>query len=580
MRSRKKLKYRIMDMGLRQKTVALAMAFFMVVVILSGVTFFTIYENMRIETTKKAVDSLMSQKKEDMETYFDNLEGLAYSIGFSSWMQTLFQQKSLDTRTMQEVSENIEYFLGSISDMNEGVQLAAIMDSGVRLRGTGHLHLDYSEHLERKSWYPVFLMNGKYIEEGEGKGIYTKGQGWYMNIYYPINNQYTLEQEGILVMTLPLQNIAHFTDIGAEGEYMTIKNQNGKVITSSLPEKTAEEVKRKPSYFSTRTAQIDIGGEYWTAEVVLDTSGLAVDSRNIWLGFAAVLLLAAVLFLLAAVMFSRYLTVPILECRDAMKKIRNNQMGITMENHYHDEIGELIDGFNDMSGSIHELIEKNRMISTLQKETEYQMLQQQINPHFLYNTLEIINGLILNHEEESAVSICENLGSMFHYNLKQEKWISVKEEMAYIRQYLLIMKYKIPGLSVFCQVEPGVEKKKILKALLQPLVENCIRHGFAQRTDECCISISIEEKDKKICISIMDNGKGITREKYIWLLKELQDIRENPNQKKESSVHIGIWNVFHRLYLEYGASMEFQIISKENAGTRIQITLPGEGEDD
>lgn len=101
MRSRKKLKYRIMDMGLRQKTVALAMAFFMVVVILSGVTFFTIYENMRIETTKKAVDSLMSQKKEDMETYFDNLEGLAYSIGFSSWMQTLFQQKSLDTRTMQ-----------------------------------------------------------------------------------------------------------------------------------------------------------------------------------------------------------------------------------------------------------------------------------------------------------------------------------------------------------------------------------------------------------------------------------------------------------------------------------------------
>lgn len=170
----------------------------------------------------------MSQKKEDMETYFDNLEGLAYSIGFSSWMQTLFQQKSLDTRTMQEVSENIEYFLGSISDMNEGVQLAAIMDSGVRLRGTGHLHLDYSEHLERKSWYPVFLMNGKYIEEGEGKGIYTKGQGWYMNIYYPINNQYTLEQEGILVMTLPLQNIAHFTDIGAEGEYMTIKTKKAK----------------------------------------------------------------------------------------------------------------------------------------------------------------------------------------------------------------------------------------------------------------------------------------------------------------------------------------------------------------
>ena len=122
-----------MDMGLRQKTVALAMMFFAVVVVLSSATFFTIYENMRIETTKKAVESLTAQKKEEVESYFDNLESLAYSIGFSSWMQTLFQPKSLDTRTMQEVSENIEYFLGTISGMNEGVRLAAIMDRGHHL---------------------------------------------------------------------------------------------------------------------------------------------------------------------------------------------------------------------------------------------------------------------------------------------------------------------------------------------------------------------------------------------------------------------------------------------------------------
>ena len=125
-----------------------------------------------------------------------------------------------------------------------------------------------------------------------------------------------------------------------------------------------------------------------------------------------------------------------------------------------------------------------------------------------------------------------------------------------------------------------MEKKKILKAVLQPLVENCIRHGFAQKTEECCISISIENQDGKMCISIMDNGRGISREKYISLVKELQDIRDNPNQRKESSAHIGIWNVFHRLYLEYGDAMDFQIISKENAGTRIQMVLPGEDEHD
>ena len=73
----------------------------------------------------------------------------------------------------------------------------------------------------------------------------------------------------------------------------------------------------------------------------------------------------------------------------------------------------------------------------------------------------------------------------------------------------------------------------------------------------------------------MDNGNGMTRERYLSLLKELDKIRQNPNQKKESSAHVGIWNVFHRLYLEYGEDMDFQIIARENYGTRIQIKLPG-----
>lgn len=204
----------------------------------------------------------------------------------------------------------------------------------------------------------------------------------------------------------------------------------------------------------------------------------------------------------------------------------------------------MIDGFNEMSDSILDLIEKNKIISTLQKETEYQMLLQQINPHFLYNTLEIINGLILSKKETEAVAVCETLGQIFHYNLKQDKWIKVKDEMAYIRRYLLLMEYKIPDLSIFYDVDGSVEERLILKAVLQPLVENCIKHGFAGKTGECCITIAVKEETDGLQISVMDNGNGITREKYISLLKELEKIKENPNQKKESSAHIGIWNVF------------------------------------
>lgn len=227
-----------------------------------------------------------------------------------------------------------------------------------------------------------------------------------------------------------------------------------------------------------------------------------------------------------------------------------------------------------MSESLHDLIEKNRMMSILQKETEYQMLLQQINPHFLYNTLEIINGLILSKKENEAVKVCETLGKIFRYNLNQCKWITIEEEMIYIRQYLLIMKYKIPDLTVYYDIEGKLQGNKILKSIMQPLVENSIKHGFYEKAGECCLTISITEEQDKIQLSVMDNGTGINQEKYRCLMNEFEAIRKNPNQRKETSVHVGIWNVFHRLYLEYGEKMEFKITAKEGKGTKIQIYLP------
>lgn len=570
------LKQKVKEMGLKQKTMTFVMVLFIMSIIITSIMFFFMYQRMKKETIQKAMENVVIQKKGEIETYFENLITQAYSIGFSSWMQNLFLKKNLDWETEQDIEESVKYFMSSLSDMNSGIKLVAIMSDGRRLNGSSGSHLDYSIDIKEQSWYPEFLKAGKYMEEGKGKGIYTKGDGWFMNIYYPINNKYSMDQEGILVITIPKSSIDTFINMGIRGEYMTIKDENGQIISSGLTEKVSNEINSR-RYF-VRNEKIDIGGKFWNMEIVMDTTSLVVDSHNIWIGFLFAFVIAACSLIATATVFSKYLTVPILECRDAMKKIRNNHMGIKLDNYYHDEIGELIEGFNEMSNSIFDLIERNKIISTLQKETEYQMLLQQINPHFLYNTLEIINGLILNHKEKAAVSVCETLGQIFHYNMRQNKWIKVKEEMAYIRQYLLIMEYKIPELTIYYEIDESAEDKKILKAILQPLVENCIKHGFAQKLDECCISITILDRDENLEISIMDNGIGITKEKYIQLMKALQDIRENTNKRNESSVHIGVWNVFHRLYLEYGEYMLFQIIAKENVGTRIQIRLPGGGE--
>ena len=99
-------------------------------------------------------------------------------------MQTLTQKSSLAPRTMQEIEQGIKDFLTSVVNMNGDMKLAAIMENGIRLNSPSG-YLDYSIDLKQEDWYPEFMRHGKYIEEGEGKGVYTKGTGWYLNIYYP-----------------------------------------------------------------------------------------------------------------------------------------------------------------------------------------------------------------------------------------------------------------------------------------------------------------------------------------------------------------------------------------------------------
>lgn len=573
------IKIKIARMGLRQKTVTFAMIFFLSTVLISGITFYAVYGEMKQRAIDKTLENFSMQKKTEIEDYFNNLETMAYEIGFSSWMQVLFERSTLDSRTIQELAESVEYYMGSISEMNGDILIAAIMEDGRRMNGPDGNYLDYSVQIEDKDWYATFLKEGKYIEVGNGKGIYTRDMGWYMNIYYPINNRYSMEQEGILVITLLQDNVDKFVELEIPGEYVVLMDESGERISSGISGELEERIKQSKSAYKTIEETVNIGGREWTIRSILDTGNLRIENKEIWIGFAVAIILITFLFAAGVLLFSEYLTKPILKCKEYMIKIRNNHMGVYIENQYHDELGELINGFNEMSASIAGLIEKNKMISTLQKETEYQILQQQINPHFLYNTLEIINGLILCGKEMEAVDVCENLGQIFHYNLKQDKWISVKEEIRYLKQYLMIMKYKIPDLSINWDVGKDLENKKILKAILQPVVENAIKHGFKIKREECCISFEIKSENGYISISIMDNGMGMDREIYINILKTIQKIRENPNIKREESVHVGIQNIFHRLYLEYGEAMNFNIITRKNLGTKIQIEIPEEEED-
>lgn len=560
-------------LGLRKTIIGIVLLFFFIAVVLATVTSCIIIERNTAQTVERSLSSMNEQRKNALETYFQQMKDVAITTCYSNWLQTLFARHKTYYE-MQKIQDNVMDFLSGLESYYDGAEFVVWLDNENRIKSHSTYYLDYSIDLTEKEWYPELEEKGKYVEIGTGTGIYKEKENWSVNLYYQIRNNSTLDQEGILVTHIPEETVRKYLDTNFEGSYAELYDEEGKRITGTLPEYLLEN-----RDLQTEEKELSVFDTKWKIVVYLDKESLVVNQDSVWTIYLFVVMMAVVLFWALAVVFSRYLMIPILRCRDAMTEIRNNHMGIQVEHSYQNELGELMNGFNEMSASIGLLIEKNKTISLLQKETEYQMLLQQINPHFLYNTLELINGLILSGEREQAVRVCETLGQIFRYNLKRDKWVQVQEELDYIKQYLLIMKCKVRNLSVYYEVEAGVVKKKILKSVLQLLVENSIRHGLVKQYQDSCITVMIENLEEGIGVMIMDNGVGISGERMKALKMDIDRIRENPVQKSESSAHIGVLNVFQRLYLEYGERMHFNISAREGAGTKIQIVLPEGGED-
>ena len=577
-----------LKMGLKKKTLLFVMGIFGIGMFISVVAFSSIYRNLWKKSVIQQIENISKGREESIQKYVSGLEDMAYNVSYSNWLQDIFQ-KNVTAIRMMERQENAEDFLCSLSTLYDGNQFAAIALRGTRVTGTHDYYLDYGKDITKADWYQKLLMEGKYVQIGEGeeKGIYRGHPEWDMTIYYRVNDYNTLETTGVMVITIPMKNLKSLLDNSYEEVCFVLQAADGTQICSDMPEKFQKKMSQNRDQIMREGQCLNLGDGYyalnhkistdffdWNLITLTDANQQKLNNLMLVVIFIGMLGMAGALLLVVSIVVSHYLTRPILTCKNAMLEIRNNRLGVTIPNGYQDEIGELIQGFNEMSSSLESLVEKNKMITALQKEAELKNLERQINPHFLFNTLEIINSLILGRKEKSAMLICETLGKLYRYNLRGSKWITLRDELEYTKQYLLIMKYKIDDLTVMEEVDENLLNLVFLKVILQPIVENSIKHGFLGRSMECCISILVERQNEKVHIELMDNGNGIEKESLLMLQKEIQDIRENPMQHLPESSHIGVKNVAQRLFLEYGEAAEIRIQASAGLGTKVELSVP------
>lgn len=228
-----------------------------------------------------------------------------------------------------------------------------------------------------------------------------------------------------------------------------------------------------------------------------------------------------------------------------------------------------------------EFLKTNELISATKKQAQYLALQNQINPHFLYNTLEGIRGEAISAGLDNVAQMTEALATFFRYTISNaENFVTLEDEITNIENYYIIQQYRF-GERLNLSIEYDCDdKEKILhyrlpKLTLQPIVENSIFHGIERKMGRGTIHIKIETTPKRLIITISDNGLGMEEARLRELNEKLNtQSMEYINPEKEKKGGIAMINVSNRIKLLFGEEYGIVLFSTQNVGTDVEITLP------
>ncbi|MBP1577349.1 MAG: histidine kinase [Oscillospiraceae bacterium] len=298
------------------------------------------------------------------------------------------------------------------------------------------------------------------------------------------------------------------------------------------------------------------------------------------------MLTASALFcLIVTVNFSGYITRPISALAESAEKISDGDYDIPdLPVMYDDEVGKLTRSFNVMKKSVEASIEhlnkraeleaqlhqkelENLRMSQLLHESQYLALQSQINPHFLFNTLNVIARTAVRGTPKTTTTLIYSLADLFRYNLNHmNNFSTLSDELEIVGKYIYIQKHRFGERIQYHLTAGGCENVRLPSMLLQPLVENAIIHGIEDLEEGGKIVIDARKRGEKMLLRVYDNGSGITKER-------LREIKEGRTKHTGHTTGIGLSNIIKRIEMIQGASIK---IKSGKHGTMISIILPFE----
>lgn len=420
------------------------------------------------------------------------------------------------------------------------------------------------------------------------------------------------EPKGVLVMEVRSDQFASLwntADLGNEARFIILDKLGGIVFESepntardwmsdSIVDRILHE--ENVSFVDSELGQLYVSRESsylgWRMVVTIPVQELRepISTIRSTTEIVGVLTLAVALFI--AYRFAQSIIRPIRTLRDGMKETEQGNWSKIEEHQRDDEIGALIHRYNLMVSRLSEMIEKVYEVELDQQKSkielqqiryerqnaEFQALQLQINPHFLYNTLETINCYAIVQDSEEIAEIVEAMAYMLRYSVQTHlEEITLVNELNHVRNYLIIMKHRLDlDFEIDVVVPPEYLLNKMVRLTLQPLVENAFQHAFQDGlTPEHYIRIDARLQDDDFLVIVEDNGVGMDEERLNTLRhhlnsSELEDISEKQKKTILRKGGIGVRNVHRRIQMVYGLEYGLQIESEPGRGTTITMRMP------
>ena len=544
-------------------------------------------EKTVLENAEEYSSQLINQVNSDIDSYMGYLRNTAVLISSNSDVHNyLFGTESSREETRAQNERIVAQFQTIMDTRDDIVNIGIIAKNGKYLLNQGNSRLNENVDLENVDWIRRSGENHGIIDISSShvQNIVDGQYEWVVTLSRGLKNPGTKEADGVFFVDLNYSSISELCDsisLGGRG-YIYILDGEGNLIYhpqqqllySGLKTERIEEVlNTEETSFVTEDGKLycvskssDTG---WTVVGVAYTAELLKNSEEatrIYFISALFILLAA---LTLAIFLSSAITKPIKQLSDSMREVEKGNFDYAMlEVHGDNEISRLNTNFNLMTAEIKHLMEQNLQEQRQKRKSELMALQAQINPHFLYNTLDSIIWMAEWGKNKEVVTMTSSLAKLLRQSISnQNELVRVEDEVEYTRSYLVIQKMRYKDkLEYEIEVEPEVLDFKVAKLILQPLVENAIYHGIKYKEGKGKVCVEGFCRENELILRITDNGIGMTEEQLARIFEKRE------TDRKRNSV--GVLNVHERIRLYYGKEYGLTFESASGVGTKVEIHIP------